>query len=165
MRAYGQDPDDEQEMPEGRMGPDDYERPERKPKPKFESVPKENTQPRAMYEWGQGVARLRGRSTQGVIRAAIRDLHGEGYSYAEITMLIETFFLRYEHEIRGKRTEIDAGVMFRQRVPQLLEQTESKIRDKRAGRESSLEYNTRLGQERLAPMREWIENRKGQVNA
>jgi DNA-binding MarR family transcriptional regulator len=88
-------------------------------------------------------------TTIGTLSRAFKKLRDEGYSNEEIVMMSKHFFVRYEHDIRAKRAEIDPSVMFVQRLPQLKEQTETEIENKRAGIKTSVERSTEIQREAM----------------
>lgn len=131
------------------------QKPERK-KNRFESAPRENTQPWAIYQWEREmVAAQCGRQyLVKALRRTIQNLHEDGYSYEEIVLLMKTFWAKYAQDVRAKRGEIDPVVMFSTRVGQLKKQVESVIR---ADGETSFDRAGEVTDDRIERMRRNVE--------
>lgn len=138
MPVYGS-MDSGAEMPEEGASP-------RKKKLPFEQAPKEGTHPWAIYEFERAMVKANcGRGyNRAVLASTFKSLRDEGYSNAEIVLMVQTFFLKDGQNVRAKRGELDVAVMFRAKVHQLKVQAEPTIRSERSGKKTNAERNREM---------------------
>jgi hypothetical protein len=133
VKTYGRQSDDSSEM----LDPEARVRPKRVP---FEKAPAEGTHGWLVSRFSAGVTRCGSRGfNRGMLNGTLRSLRDDGLTNAEIDVLIQTFFVRWEQDVRAKRGEVDPVQMFRHRLPQLQVQAKEQVENVRTGRETAVD--------------------------
>lgn len=105
---------------------------------------KEGTHAWVLSKFEEGASHHGGGVNKGLVASVAKELRAEGYSNEEIVRMVETFFVRYEHDIRSRKNDLNIAQMFRHNLPHLKEQTKAEIRDKREGRKTTKERSAEL---------------------